>query len=61
MAWLVIIGIDIIKARDKCIANYITTLERLGQEDLWNFIEKYFEEMLDAKGAVRATLKKYLK
>lgn len=32
----------------------------LYEAGLGNLIEKYFEEMLDAKGAVRATLKKYL-
>lgn len=33
----------------------------LYEAGLGNLIEKYFEEMLDAKGSVRATLKNYLK
>ena len=33
----------------------------LYEAGLGNLVEKYFEEMLDAKGAVRATLKNYLK
>jgi fructuronate reductase len=32
----------------------------LYEAGLGNLVEKYFEEMLDAKGAVRVTLKKYL-
>lgn len=33
----------------------------LYEAGLGNLVEKYFEEMLDARGAVRTTLKNYLK